>query len=112
MVASIADRIPASIGLPTRKASCHVPKCIQLLGVKSSIMPRNAAIVWALTAEVIMVAEFSMSNPRVDRFYGFDMRIDSLSKSVAVDDWFWPASTRPVLDVAEYALEIPLSKMW
>ena len=112
MVASIANRIPASIGLPTRKASCQIPKSIQLLVVKTSVMPRNAAIVWAFTAKVIVVAEFLMSKPSVDRLHGFDMRIDSLSKTVSVNDWFWPANVRPMLDITEYALEIALSKLW
>ena len=112
MVASIADRIPASIGLPTRKASCQIPKSIQLLGVKLSVMSRNATIVWAFTAKVMVVTEFLMSKPRGDRFHGFDMRIDSLSKTISVNDWFWPANVRPMLDITEYALEIALSKLW
>ena len=112
MVASIADRILATIRLPTRKASCQIPKPIQLLGVKSSVVPRNAAIVWALTAKVIVVAEFLMSKPRVDRFHGLDMRIDPLSKTIPVNDWFWPANERPMHDVAENALEVALSQLW
>ena len=112
MVASIADRISASIRLPTRKASCQIPKSVQLLGVKSSVMPRNAAIVWAFAPKKMVIAEFFMSKPRVDRFQGFDMRIDSLSKTVSVNDWFWPANVRSMLDATEYALEMALSKIW
>ena len=40
------------------------------------------------------------------------MRIDSLSKTVSVDDWFWSANVRSMLDVTEYALEMALSKIW
>ena len=112
MVASIADRVPASIGLPTWKASCQISKSLQFLRVKSSVMPRNAAIVWAFTAKVVVVAEFFMSKPCVDRFHGFDKRIDSLSKPVSENDWFRPAKVRTMLDVAEYALEKALSNIW
>ena len=112
MVASITYRVFASIRLPTRKASCQIPKSIQLLSVKSPVVPRNAAIVWAFTAKVIVVAEFLMSKPRVDRFYGFDIRIDSLSQTIPVNDWFWPANLRPMQDITENSLKIALPKLW
>ena len=111
MVASIADRIPAGIRLPTRKASCQISKSVKLLSVKSPVMPRSAAIVWAFAAKVMVVAEFPMSKPRVDRFQWSDMRIDALTKTIPVDDWFWPADVRQMHDVPENALEIALSKM-
>ena len=112
MVASIADRVSAGIRLATRKASCQIPKSIQLLRIKSSFMPRHTAIVWAFTAKVIVVTEFLMSKPRVDRFHGFDVRIDSFSMTIPVNDWFWPANMRPMQDITENALEIALSKLW
>ena len=111
MVAGIADRIPAAIRLPTRKASCQIPKPIQLLGVKSPVMPRRAAIVWAFAAKVMVVAEFPMSKPRVDRPQWSNMRIDALTKTIPVDDWFWPGDTRQMHNIPENTLEIALSKM-
>ena len=111
MMTSIADGISARIRLPTRKPSCQISKSIQLLSVKSPVMPRNAAIVWAFAAKVIVVAEFLMSQPRVDRFHGFDMRIDSLSKTISINGWFGPAIVTQMHGVIENALEIALPNL-
>lgn len=105
VVASIADGIPATICLPTRKAPRQIPKSIQLLAVKSSIMPCHTMIVRTCPSEVITIAKFHMSKPRVDRFQGFDRWINSLSGAVSIDDWLRPASKGSMLDVAEYGLK-------
>ena len=104
-MASIADGIPAGIRLPTRKPPCQISKCVQLLSIKSSIMPCHAPIIWAFTAKVVIVAEFLMSKPCVDRFQRFDWQIDSLSNAISIDDWFRPANLGSMLEVTEDALE-------
>lgn len=101
----IANRVPAAIRLPARKAPCQIPEPVQLLIIQPSIVACRAIFVRAFPSKVIRVAEFHVSKPGEDRFHGPDGRIDPLRVYVAEDDGPWPAHLRSVPDVAEYTLE-------
>lgn len=109
MVTSVADWVPAGIGLSAWKTSRQVSKSIQLFTIKLSIMARSAARVWAFPAQIIIIAKFLMSKPRDDRFHRPDGRINSLTVGISKDDWLRSSNMGSMLDVAEYALKRALS---
>ena len=112
VVTGVADRIPAGIRLPTRKAPRQISKSIKLLIIKSSIMACDAAIVRACAAKVVIVTELRMSKPRIDRLHWSDGRIDSLTAGIPIDDWLWPGSMRSMLSIAEDTLKRRLLQIW
>lgn len=70
-----------------------------------SVMSRSTSIVQAFATEIVVVAEFLFSQPRVDRLDGFDGGIDSLADGVPIDGWPRPGDVGSMLCIAEDALE-------